>query len=157
MRRASIQAGLFGGGAAVLLSLIGLLPYVGLCIALPLFPLVFFITGLVTVRVTDVMPDVGQAASNGALAGLVAGVIGGLAAMFLAPIRLRIAGGPDELVRVLSPDQVQSLIERGLNPLAVADFAGGIGAGMSCCTVQLLSGVLLAALGAGLYAAYRRT
>lgn len=156
MRRASLQAGLFGGGLAVLLDLIGLLPYVGLCLALPLFPVVFFVTGLATVRVVEGEPDVGLAAFGGVGAGLLAGLIGGLAAMFLAPLRLSIAGGPQAVVQLLSPDLVQRLVERGLDPVAVMDFAAGVGAGMLGCTLQLGSAVVLAALGAALYAAWRR-
>lgn len=157
MRRANIQAGLFGGGVAILLGLIALLPYVGPVIALPLYPLAFFITGLVAVRITPSSPSVGEAATGGAVAGLIAGLIGGLAAMFIAPIRLNIAGGPETLVALLSPERVQSLLDRGIDPTALMDIVGGVGAGMFCCGMQLTTGVMLAALGAALLAAYRRT
>jgi len=157
MRRANLQAGLFGGALAVLLGLIALLPYVGLCISLPLYPATFFLTGLVTVRVSDVAPGVSQAAAGGAVAGFVAAVIGGLAAMFLAPLRLNLAGGPEQLVSALSPNTVDTLVAAGLEPAAVVDLMAGVGAGILCCTAQLTTGVLLAATGAGLYAAYRRT
>lgn len=157
MRRANIQAGLFGGGMAVLLGLIALLPYVGPVIALTLYPLAFFITGLITVRITPYAPSVGEAATGGAAAGFIAGAIGGLAAMFLAPIRLNLTGGPESLAAMLSPERVQSLTERGIDPTALMDFVGGVGAGMCCCGLQLSTGILLAALGAALYAAYRRT
>ncbi|HRX02531.1 MAG: hypothetical protein KDI07_17750 [Anaerolineae bacterium] len=157
MRRANLQAGLFGGGMALLLDLIALLPYIGPVIAVPLYPLAFFLTGLIAVRITPYSPSVGEAASGGAVAGLVAAVIGGLGAMFLYPIRLKIAGGPEDLVRLLSPDTVQSLVERGINPVALMDIFGGVGLGIFCCSMQLTTGILLAALGASLLAAYRRT
>lgn len=155
MRRAILQAGLFGGGVAVLLGLIGLLPYVGLCLALPLYPLVFFLAGLALVRVSEADLAVSQAAAGGALAGLIAGLIGGLAAMFLAPLRLTIAGGPEALAPVLAPETVQRLTAAGLDPVAVLDFAAGVGAGMACCAAQVVSGVLLAGGAAALYAGYR--
>ena len=157
MRRANIQAGLFGGGMALLLDLIALLPYIGPVIAVPLYPLAFFLTGLIAVRITPYSPSVGEAATGGAVAGLVAAIIGGLGAMFLYPIRLNIAGGPEDLVKMMSPDTVQSLVERGINPVALMDFIGGVGLGMFCCGMQLTTGVMLAALGAALLAAYRRT
>lgn len=157
MRRANLQAGIFGAALAVVLGIITLLPYVGLCIALPLYPLAFFLTGLVAVRIADVRPEVGEAAAGGAAAGAVAGIVGGLAAMFLAPLRLAIAGGAEEAVRILSPEMTQSLLARGLDPVAVMDFVAGVGAGMACCGLQIASGVLLAGAGAALYAAYRRT
>lgn len=157
MRRAIIQAGLLGGAMAVLLGIITLLPYVGLCISLPFYPLAFFLVGLAVVRVAEFQPGVSQAAAGGAAAGFLAATIGGLVAMFIAPIRLSISGGPAELVRGLSPEVVQRMVERGLNPLAVMDFAGGIGAGMACCLAQVTTGVMIAALAAALYAAYRRT
>lgn len=157
MRRANLQAGIFGAVMAVVLGIITLLPYVGLCIALPLYPVAFFLTGLAAVRIADQPPGVGEAAVGGAVAGLIAGAVGGLAAMFLAPLRLAIAGGAEEAVRVLSPETMQSLVERGLDPVAVMDFLGGVGAGMLCCSLQLISGILLAGTGAALYAAYRRT
>ncbi len=153
MRRANLQAGIFGAALAVVLGIITLLPYVGLCIALPLYPAAFFLTGLVAVRIADVRPGVGEAAAGG----LIAGIVGGLAAMFLAPLRLAIAGGAEEAVRILSPEMTQSLLARGLDPVAVTDFAAGVGAGMVCCGLQIGSAVLLAGTGAALYAAYRRT
>lgn len=157
MRRAIIQAGLFGGAMTVLLGIITLLPYVGLCISLPLYPLAFFLVGLAVVRVADVRLGVSQAAAGGAAAGLIASLIGGLAAMFIAPIRLSVSGGPAELVRVLSPEAVQRMVARGLDPVAVMDFVGGVGAGMACCLAQIITGVMIAALAAALYAAYRGT
>jgi hypothetical protein len=157
MRRSVLQAGIFGAALAVVLGIITLLPYVGLCIAMPLYPVAFFLTGLVAVRIADVQPGVGEAAAGGATAGAIAGIAGGLAAMFLAPLRLAIAGGAEEAVRILSPEQVESLLARGLNPVAVMDFVAGVGAGMACCGLQITSGVLLAGTGAALFAAYRRT
>lgn len=157
MRRANLQAGIFGAALAVVLGIITLLPYVGLCIALPLFPLAFFLVGLVAVRIADSRPGVSEAAAGGAVAGAIAGVVGGLAAMFLAPVRLAIAGGAEEAVRILSPEMTQSLLARGLDPVAVMDFVAGVGAGMICCGLQIASGILLASAGAALYAAYRRT
>lgn len=157
MRRAILQAGIFGAVLAVVLGIITILPYVGLCLALPLYPLAFFLTGLVVVRIADAPLDVGEAATGGAAAGAIAGVIGGLAAMFLAPLRLAIAGGPEQAVLILSPEMTQALLARGLDPVAVMDFLGGVGAGIACCSLQLFSGVVLAGAGAALYAAYRRT
>lgn len=142
---------------ALLLDLIALLPYVGPVIAVPLYPLAFFLTGLIVVRITPYSPSVGEAATGGAAAGFIAAVIGGLGAMFLYPIRLSIAGGPDSVVKLMSPDTIQALVERGINPAALADFVGGVGLGMFCCSMQLTTGILLAALGAALLAAYRRT
>jgi hypothetical protein len=156
MRRAILQAGLLGGAMAVFIGVLTLLPYVGLCLALPLYPMAFFLVGMLVVRLADGVLDVGQAAGGGAAAGVIASVIGGLAAMFLSPIRLGVGGGPDELTRMLSPETLDGLIQRGLDPVMVMDFAGGIGAGIACCATQILTGVMLAALGAALYAAYRR-
>lgn len=157
MRRPILQAGLFGGGIAVLLGFIALLPYIGLCISLPLYPLAFFFTGMAVVRVADQQAGVSQASAAGAAAGAIAGIVGGLAALFLAPLRLAVAGGAEELVASLPPDVVQSLVEAGLDPVAVMELLGGVGAGALCCSAQLVSGALLAAAGAALYAAYRRT
>ena len=53
MRRAIIQAGLFGGALAAFLGVLTLLPYVGLCLALPLYPVVFLLVGFVFVRIVD--------------------------------------------------------------------------------------------------------
>lgn len=156
MRQASLQAGLFGGAITIILGLIALLPYVGLCIALPLYPLAFFVAGLAAVRVMDYPPTVGEAIQAGAAAGLLAGVVGGLAAMFLAPVRLSIAGGPETAAQSLSPETIEGLIGRGLDPLAVMDFLAGVGAGMFCCALQIFGGVLLAAAAAAMYAAYRQ-
>jgi hypothetical protein len=157
MRRAIIQAGLFGAAIAVLLDLIAMLPYVGWCISVPLFPVAFFLTGLALVRVLDFNPSVSDAAAGGAVAGVTAGAIGGLAAMFLAPVRLALSGGADEVVQLLPPDMVNSLIAQGLDPVAVVDFLGKAGLGISCCAAQLITGALLAGSAAALYAAYRRT
>lgn len=156
MRRAIIQSGLFGAALAVLLDLIALLPYVGWCIAVPLFPIAFFLTGLALVRVTDVNPGVGDAGAGGAIAGVIAGAIGGLAAMFLAPIRLALAGGAAEVTSLLPPAMVERLVAEGLDPVAVVDFVGKAGFGIACCSAQLLTGALLAGTAAALYAAYRQ-
>ncbi len=157
MRRAIIQSGLFGAALAVLLGFIALLPYVGWCIAVPLFPVAFFLTGLALVRVADVTPGVGDAAAGGAIAGLIAGAIGGLAAMFLAPIRLALAGGAAEVAPLLPPSLSERLVAEGLNPVAVVDFLGKAGVGIACCSAQLFTGALLAGVAAALYAAYRQT
>lgn len=157
MRRANLQAGIFGAALAVVLGIITLLPYVGLCLAMPLFPVAFFLTGLAAVRVSERPMGVGEAAVSGAVAGLIAGVIGGLAAMFLAPVRLAIAGGAEQAALILSPEMTESLLARGLDPVAVMDFVAGVGAGMACCGLQLTSGILLAGAGAALYAAYQQT
>lgn len=157
MRRAVIQAGLFGAGMAVLLDFIALLPYVGGCIALPLYPVAFFLTGLALVRVVDHAPGVSEATAGGAIAGLIAGLIGGVAAMFLAPIRLALAGGAEQVALSLSPEWTQRLIARGLDPVAVVDFLGTAGLGLLCCTAQVITAMLLAAGAAALYAAYRST
>ncbi len=78
--------------------------------------------------------------------------------MFLALIRLNVVTGPVELAGMLSPEMVQWLVwSAGLNPVAVMDFVGGVGAGMVCCGTQIFTGVMLAAVGTALYAAYRRT
>ncbi len=71
MRRAILQAGIFGAVLAVVLGIITILPYVGLCLALPLYPLAFFLTGLVVVRIADAPLDVGEAAAGGAAAGAI--------------------------------------------------------------------------------------
>ena len=157
MRRANLQAGVFGAVLAVLLGVIALLPYVGLCLAMPLYPVAFFLTGLAAVRVSDHPMSVGEAAVGGAVAGLIAGVIGGLAAMFLAPLRLASGGGAEQAALILSPEMTEALLARGLDTVAVMDFVGGVGAGIACCGLQITSGVLLAGTGAALYAAYRQT
>lgn len=157
MRRATLQAGLFGAALVVILEIIALLPYVGLCIALPLLPVAYVATGLIVVRVGDFTPGVGEAAQAGMVAGLMASLIGGVVAMFLAPIRLALAGGSEPLVAALPPEVVQWLVEAGLDPVAVVDLLAGVGAGLACCVVQILGGVLLAATGAALYAAFRQT
>lgn len=157
MRRATLQAGLLGAGMAVVLDLITLLPYVGFCIALPLYPLVFFITGLVVVRVADMTPPVGGAAVNGATAGFIAGGIGGLVAMFLIPVQVALAGGAEEIVRLLPPETVEGLVRAGLDPIAVVDFVSKAGFGVFFWMAQLVTAVVLASIAAALYAAYRRT
>jgi hypothetical protein len=157
MRRATLQAGLLGAGMAVVLDLITLLPYVGLCIALPLYPLIFFITGLVVVRVADMTPPVGGAAVAGATAGFIAGGIGGLVAMFLIPVQVALAGGAEEIVRLLPPETVEGLVRAGLDPVAVVDFVTKAGFGVFFWMAQLVTAVVLASIAAALYAAYRRT
>lgn len=157
MRRAILQAGLLGAAMAVLLDFIALLPYVGFCISMPLFPVAFFLTGLALVRVLDSPPSVGRAAAGGAAAGLIAGSIGGLAAMFLAPIRVALAGGSEQLAQLLPPEIAARLIAEGLDPVAVVDFLGKAGLGMFFCGLQIVTAALLAASAAALYAAYRRT
>ncbi len=60
MRRAIIQAGLFGGALAAFLGVLTLLPYVGLCLALPLYPVVFLLVGFVFVRIVNGALAVGR-------------------------------------------------------------------------------------------------
>ncbi len=157
MRRATLQAGLLGAGMAVVLDLITLLPYVGFCIALPLYPLAFFVTGLVAVRVADITPPVGRATVAGATAGFIAGFIGGLVAMFLFPLQVALAGGAEEIARLLPPETIQGLVQAGLDPVAVVDFATKAGFGIFFWLAQLLIAIVLASSAAALYAAYRRT
>lgn len=157
MRRATMQSGLFGAALATLLNFVALLPYIGFCIALPLLPVAFFLTGLALVRVADEPPSVSQAVGGGTAAGVIAGGIAGLVAMFLAPIRVALAGGPQELLWLLPPDLSAQLVARGLDPVAVVDVLGKAGLGLALCSGQVLFGALLAASAAALYAAYRQT
>ncbi len=153
MNRPFLKAGLIGGAALVLISLIGLLPVVG-CISLPLMLIGYVAVGALAAYWLPPRREAGPSAGQGALAGLIAGLISGLVNAILTPLGFAMSGGSQQLISQLPPETLLQLEQAGIDPNVL--FGGGTLAGITllcCLPAGLLVGAGLGALGGIILAA----
>jgi hypothetical protein len=153
-----IKAGLIGAAFAVVLDLLGLVSPLISCCAIVLIFLVYIGVGVLTAYW---MPGAttGTAAGQGALAGLVTGIVSGLVSLVLALVRTATVTSTDVLSQ-FTPQQLEQLRQAGIDPSTLAGLiSGGAGpvAASLCCGADIVLGVVLALLGAVVYAAIRGT
>jgi hypothetical protein len=154
MTRPAIRAGLIGGAGGLVLSLLGLLPSLSCCMLILQWLLFVAVGGL---AVSWLLPPrtSGAAAKEGALAGGIAGVIAGLVSMLLAPFSFAQQGGAEAILRQVPPDQLEALVEAGIDPAAFLSTGSLILFGAGCCVVTTFMAVMLGALGGLVFSAMR--
>lgn len=142
-----LKAGGIGAAVAVLLTLLGLIPFVGCCTLILTFVLwigVGVLAGYFGSK-TNPMQTAGEAAQAGAVAGVITALAGGLVQTVIGAIQIAL-GGTAQALSQIPPEQLKQLRDVGVDPTLLSG-AGGIGAIVVCCC--LIGPLLAAALGAG--------
>jgi len=149
---ASVKAGLIGAAAAIVLSLLGLIPCVG-CITAILGLLLYIAVGALAAYWLDPPRTAGAGAGAGAVAALITSLVGGVVNMAITGIRFAIGGAAD-ITSQIPPEVLEQLGEAGIE---LGKFAAGIGGvlGISamCCIVGLALAAGLGAAGGAILAA----
>ena len=159
-----LKAGLIGLGILVVLSLLGLIPFVGLCV-IPLRWITYIVVGVLAASYMLPPRETGEAAKQGALAGVVAAAGGGFIGLVIALIQAGTTGAMQigEIIRQLPPEAMQALRESGIPPELLfggpggaaggaAAIGGAASCGSMCCFGGIIFAALLGALGAWIYA-----
>jgi hypothetical protein len=155
MNRPWLRAGLIGAGVLVVISLLSLIPIVGLCSwLLQLAALAG--AGALAAYYIPPRREGGPAAGQGALAGLIAGVIAGIVSTILAPVSFATSGGTAAVINSLPPETLQQLSQSGFDLASVVN-AGTVATVTALCCLPggLIVGALLGALGGLVYAAVK--
>lgn len=162
-----LKAGLIGAGILVVLSLLGLIPIVALCV-LPLRWITYIVVGVLAASYMLPPRDAGSAAKDGALAGAVSAAGGGFVGLIIATIQAATGGGMQmaEILRQLPPEAMQALRDAGIPPEMLlggaGQAAGGAAAiggaavcGSVCCVGGIIFAAALGAIGGAIYASVK--
>jgi uncharacterized membrane protein len=160
--KAGLKAGLIGAAVMFVITLLSLIPTLiprasGLnCVCCGLEFLAFAGIGVLGGFFLTPPRDAGAGAGAGAIAGVVSGLVDGVLAMIVAAIQMAIRGG--DIIAMLDPQQVRTLIDAGIDPEMLAIFSGwggvAIGGGL-CCIGYLVIGAALGAIGGAILAAVK--
>jgi hypothetical protein len=146
--QAVLKAGGIGAGVLILLNVLSLIPCVA-CITFILTLLVYIGVGILAALWMAPPRTAGSGASNGAMAAAVAALIGGLVNIVIMAIYSGVTGA-SQLSQV-SPDQLQILIDAGINPEMLVGPLAAAGVGTFCCITYLFIGAALGAIGGAIW------
>ncbi len=150
-----LKAGLIGAAILVVLTLINLIPIPAIsCFTLPLNFLAYIAAGALAASYLPPIRGAGQGAGQGALAGLVASAIGGLALVVITMIQSSLINYND-VMSTIPPETLQQLQDAGIDPSLLVGPATGIVGGLICCSIGILFGLALGAIGGAIYAAVK--
>ena len=156
----SLKASLVGGFGMLILMLISLippladnLPFVSLAyLVIPGFLVVCLATGLLaSILAGDAVQNSHQGGKVGWMAGFLAGVFGGIVAMLLAAVGAFMGSFGQGVVNQFTPEQLESLINYGLTPEAIALAGRVFGALIVYGIVGSLLSALISAIGGMIY------
>ena len=155
--KAWMKAGLIGAAVLVVLSLLGLIPFLA-CITGPLTFLAYIGIGSLAASYLPARRVAGTAAGQGALAALLAGFIGGIFSTIIAVAQAAM-GGTARAFANLPPEMMQQFRDLGMDPQMFATSAGAVGiaaiTGLVCCTAGIFIAAALGAIGAAIYASVK--
>ncbi|MBN1995101.1 MAG: hypothetical protein JW953_20575 [Anaerolineae bacterium] len=142
--QAVLKAGGLGAVVLIVLNLLGLIPCVG-CITFILSLVVY--VGIGVLAAMWMMPPrtAGSGATNGAIAAVAAALVAGGVNTVIMAIYGLITGGSQ--LSQIPPEQMEVLVEAGIDPAMLAGPLGAAGAGVCCCTIFLFIGAVLGAAG----------
>ncbi len=159
-----LKAGLIGLGILVVLGLLGLIPFIGLC-TIPLRWITYIVVGVLAASYMLAPRDTGEAAKQGALAAVVASAGGGLVNLVITMIGAATGGAAQftQIFQEMPPEVMQQLRDSGIPPELLfgpgGTAAGGAAAiggaaicGSMCCVGGIVLAAALGALGAWVYA-----
>ena len=154
----SLKAGLIGAAAAVVLSLLGLIPCVGICTSL-LMLVLYVGVGVLVAQWMEAPRQAGKAAGGGAVAGLITALGGGIASLIISVIQFTVGGGGATMMRQfrqLPPEIRDAWGDLGLDPSMMASPGWAIGGSVLCCGLGMLLAAALGAAGAAVTASIKR-
>ncbi len=146
--QAVLKAGGIGAVLLIVLNLLGLIPCVG-CFTFILSLVVYVGIGILAAMWMAPPRTAGSGATNGAIAALVAVMISGFINMIVLAIYGAISGASQ--LSQLSPEQMEMLMETGIDPTIFAGPVGAAGMGLACCTIFLFIGAALGAIGGAIW------
>jgi hypothetical protein len=146
--QAILKAGGIGAAVIIVLNLFGLIPCVG-CITFILVLLAYAGVGVLAALWMKPPRTAGSGATNGAIAAVVAALIAGLINIFVMAIYSGITGA-SQLSQV-PPEQLQVLIDAGIDPAMLVGPLAAAGIGAFCCTIYLFIGAALGAIGVAIW------
>jgi hypothetical protein len=148
-----LKAGLVGAAVLVVLSIVGLIPCVGVCTCL-LGVLAYAGIGALAAYWMPPVREAGSAAGQGALAALVASLVGGIVNTIVMLIQTAVMGS-EEILTQIPPEMLQQFEQAGMDPQIFETFAGPTGAllgGSMCCAGGLVLAAVLGAIGGAVFA-----
>jgi len=160
-----LKAGLFGMGILVVLSILGLIPFMGLCVV-PLRWVTYIVVGVLAASYMLPPRETGPAAQDGAMAAAVAAAGGGVVGLIIALIQGAMGGSAQftEVMRQLPPEAIQGLRDLGITPEMLTGAGGGVAAlggaavcGSVCCIGGIIFAAILGAVGGAIYASVKQS
>ena len=152
MTQAAVKAGLVGGGVAVVMVFVGLIPCLN-CIA-PLLMLPLYVgVGVLAAYWLPPIRTVGEGAGAGAIAGLLSALIGGVVDAVVSMVNFAITGGSQALMSQIPPDTLRQFREAGVDPSLFTSAGSVLAVSSLCCIVGLILAAILGAIGGAIYAA----
>ncbi len=147
--QSGLKAGGIGAAAAVVLTLIGLIPipFLGCCtfiLTLALWAGAGVLAGYFGNKSNPAQTG-GQAAQAGAVAGAITALAGGLIETIVAAIQIAM-GGTAQMLAAMPPETIAQLRGAGIDP-AIFGGVGGLAFFVGCCCIA--GPLVAAALGAG--------
>jgi len=146
--QAVLKAGGIGAGVIILLNLFGLIPCVG-CITFILVLLAYVGIGVLAALWMTPPRTAGSGATNGAIAAVVTALIAGFINIIVMAIYSSITGA-SQLSQV-PPEQLQILMDAGIDPAMLVGPLAAAGVGVLCCTAYLFIGAALGAIGGAIW------
>ena len=154
--KAGLKAGLIGAAVMLVTTLLSQIPGVG-CVCCGLNLLVYAAIGALAGFFLTPPRTAGTGAGAGAIAGLVSGAVNGVVLAIVMAVQM-VRAGPGEIISYLDPQQIQQLIELGIDPEMFAVFSGRVGVAIGgglCCLTGLAVGAGLGAVGGVIFAAVK--
>jgi hypothetical protein len=158
-----LKAGLIGLGILVVLSLLSLIPIMGLCV-IPLRWITYIGVGVLAGSYMLPPRESGDAAKDGAMAGAVAAAGGGFVGLIISLIQGATGGAMQftEIMQQLPPEAMQGLRDLGVTPEMLTGVGGGAAAlggaavcGSVCCVGGILFAAISGAIGGAVYASMK--
>ena len=146
--QAVLKAGGIGAGVVIVLNLLGLIPCVG-CITFILVLLTYIGVGVLAARWMTPPRTSGSGATNGAIAAVVTALIAGMVNIFVMAIYSAITGASQ--LSQIPTDQLDVLMEMGIDPAMFVGPVAAIGFGAVCCTIFLVIAAALGAVGGAIW------
>jgi len=146
MSNPGVKAGLVGAAAAVLLSLMRIVPCIG-CIASILGLAAYVGAGVLAAYWLTPPRTTGDGAGAGAIAGVITALAGGVVSIIVGAIQFTLMGGPSAVMRDIPPESLRQLEQAGIDPSLFVSIGGVIGIEATCCVAGLVIAAVLGAIG----------
>ncbi len=142
--QAVLKAGGIGAAILIVLNILGLIPCVG-CITFILSLVAYVGIGVLAAYWMTPPRTAGSGAINGAIAATVAALAGGLVNLVIMGLYTAISGASQ--LSQIPPEQLEALVEMGIDPAILAGPVAAVGVGAFCCVIFLVLGAGLGAAG----------
>ena len=146
--QAVLKAGGIGAVVIIVLNLFGLIPCVS-CLTFILVLLAYAGIGVLAALWMTPPRTAGNGATNGAIAAVVTALIAGFINIIVMAIYSGITGASQ--LSQIPPEQLQLLMDAGIDPAILVGPLAAAGVGVFCCTIYLFIGAALGAAGGAIW------